>query len=139
MLAFAVGPARQVINQVAPLIYKTALIQNRGQAAEVGETPRCAAQTPGGRTTSSADGRAGGDCISADPPPALIAAIQTDSTVLQASGTSLVSLSRVGGNAVAKGSVPATASASSVRQGSWFRRRTSQPGNGISWPRNFWK
>ena len=72
-----------------------------------------------------------------DPPPTLLAPIQTNtSNVLQATGTSSVSLATFGGGGAGGGIGPGRGNGVGPGTGGGFGDGAFAPGNGVTWPRD---
>jgi len=72
-----------------------------------------------------------------DPPPSLVAPIQTNSAaVLQATGTSSVSLATFGGGGAGGGLGPGRGNGVGPGTGGGFGDGAFAPGNGVTWPRD---
>jgi TonB family protein len=131
----AVGPAREFVTEVAPLVYKTVLMPDPGPGGGGGGNPKLAPRKPMEVPPHQAPTVVPVAAPAPqDPPPALIASIQTDSTLLQASGTSLLSLSRDGGSGKGNGIGSGDGDGVGPGKGSGSGDGPPAPGNGISWP-----
>ena len=135
LLLVATGPGQQVLQQVAPLVYQTIMIPEAGPGGGGGGNPAPAPRRPLEVPPHQAPTVVPIATVAPqDPPPSLIAPIETNAALLQASGTSLVSLGRIGGEGTGNGLGPGRGSG----VGPGFDRGVGggypQPGNGISWP-----
>lgn len=135
LLAVAVGPGREVLQSVAPLAYRTVLVPDPGPGGGGGGNPAPAPRKPTEIPPHQAPAVVPVATVTPQEPPAsLITTVPANSTVLQASGTSLVSLGRVGGDGRGNGLGPGDGDG----VGPGFGRNTGggppRPGNGVSWP-----
>jgi protein TonB len=136
MLVVAVGPARQVLDQVVPLEFRTVLIPEAGPGGGGGGSPAPAPRKPLEVPPHQAPAVVPvATEAPPDPPPALVAPIQTNSlALLQATGNSLVSLARVGGGGRGNGLGPGRGDGAGPGTDRGSGGGAPQPGNGVSWP-----
>jgi protein TonB len=135
LLAVAIGPARQALSQVAPLEYRTVLLPEPGPGGGGGGNPAPAARRPLEVPPHRAPTVLPVAAVSPqDPPPSLIAPMETSSTLLQASGNNLVSLAGPGGGGKGKGLGPGDGDGVGPGTDHGVGGGPPQPGNGITWP-----
>jgi protein TonB len=135
VLAFAVVP-KQVMEKMDPMEYKVVFLPEPGKGGGGGgspapapkkqlEIPKHAAPTVAPVPVA----------VPVDPPPALVAPIQTSNAQLfQASGNSAVSLAAWGGGGSGGGIGSGTGNGVGPGTGGGFGGGAYAPGNGVSWP-----
>jgi len=135
ILVVAVSPAREVLSQVAPMVYKTVMMPEPGRGGGGGgnpaPAPRKALEVPPHQASAVVPVAT---VMPQEPPPSLVASIVTNDTVLQASGNSLVTLGRIGGDGKGNGLGPGNGEGVGPGNGRNWGGGAPEPGNGISWP-----
>ena len=135
MLVVAVTPAREMLSQVAPLVYKTVMIPVAGPGGGGGGNPAPAPRRPLEVPPHQAPAVVPVATVAPqDPPPSLIAPVQTNSDLLQATGNNLVTLGRVGGGGTGIGLGPGDGAGVGPGKVEGTGGGPPAPGNGISWP-----
>jgi TonB family protein len=139
VMLVAVGQTSQVLSHAAPLEYKMVVLPEAGPGGGGGGNPAPAPKKPIEIPEHKAPTVMPAETISLqDPPPSLIAPVQTNSQMLlQASGNSLVSLARVGGDGKGTNGLGSGDGDYGVGPGRDHGRGggAPEPGNGISWPK----
>jgi len=137
LLAFAVVP-QQVFNQPDPLEFKMAFVPQPGPGGGGGGSPAPAPAKkleipkPKAPVTIPV---AAPTPVEPPPVPTLVAPIQTTtSTVLQASGSNLISLAQYGGGGRGGGVGSGQGNGVGPGTGGGFGGGAYAPGNGVTWP-----
>ncbi|HXT70082.1 MAG TPA: energy transducer TonB [Vicinamibacterales bacterium] len=133
---FAVVPS-EVLEQTIPLEFKMAFVPKAGPGGGGGGSPAPAPVKKMEIPTAKAPVPvpiAVPTPVEPPPMPTLVAPITTNSTVLQASGTNLISMANYGGGGRGGGVGTGTGNGVGPGTGGGFGGGAYAPGNGVSWP-----
>jgi len=134
--AFTVGPAQSLIKS-EPIVYNTVFLPEVGPGGGGGGSPAPAPPKPVeiARHVSPAAVPIPVEVPKIDPPPSLIAPIETtNATIMQASGNNPISLATFGGGGQGGGVGPGQGNGVGPGTGGGFGGGAYAPGNGVSWP-----
>jgi len=135
ILAFAVVP-QQVVKTMDPMEYKVVFLPEPGRGGGGGGSPAPAPKKQMEIPKHQAPSIAPVPVVAppVDPPPALLAPIQTNNTVLQAAGNSSISMAPWGGGGSGGGIGSGAGNGVGAGTGGGFGGGAYAPGNGVSWP-----
>ncbi len=129
-----VGPA-QVLLQPEHMEYKVVFLPDPGRGGGGGGSPAPAPKRELAIPKHQAPAAVPMPVLEPiDPPPALLAPIQTNAALLQSAGNSSISLSILGGGGSGGGIGPGKGNGVGPGTGGGFGGGAYQPGNGVSWP-----
>jgi len=139
---YAVVP-QSVIDQVIPLEFKLAFVPKAGPGGGGGGSPAPApakkTEIPKTQAPAPIPVEAPKPVVEPPPIPTLVAPITTASTVLQASGTNMISLAQYGGGGRGGGIGSGTGNGVGPGTGGGFGGGAFAPGNGVTWPEVRWE
>jgi protein TonB len=134
---FAVVP-QQILQQTDPLEFKMAFVPQPGPGGGGGGSPAPAPakkmEIPKTKSPDPIPVEIPKPAVEPPPVPVLVAPITTNSTVLQASGSNLISMANYGGGGRGGGVGSGTGNGVGPGTGGGFGGGAFQPGNGVSWP-----